>query len=412
MTARANAVARDKADPLAAKRAAFRLPEGRIYLDGNSLGPLTHSARAALDRTIDVEWGDGLIGSWNSADWVDLPRRIGARIAPIIGAEAGDVICTDGTSLNLFKVLSLALDLRPARSRVVSERYNFPSDLYVAEQAIRRAGHGQRLIRTDSPAELDRWIDNDLAVLVLTHVDYCSGAMHDMAALTARARTAGALVVWDLAHSAGAVPLALRASGADFAIGCGYKYFNGGPGAPAFIYAHPRHHGALDQPLAGWFAHADPFAFAGHFEAAPDMRAFLSGTPSVLGMRALEAALDVWGDIDMAEVRAKSVALCELFIAAVESHGAGLGLALASPREAAARGSQVSFRHPQAYAVMRALIDHGVIGDMRAPDILRFGFAPLYTRYVDVIDAAQTLARILAGRLYEAPAYRQRAAVT
>ncbi len=348
----------------------------------------------------------------DTADWVDLPRRIGARIAPLIGAEPGDVICTDGTSLNLFKVLSLALDLRPTRSRVVSERHNFPTDLYVAEQAIARAGHDQRMVRVDSADELDRWIDEDLAVLLLTHIDYRTGAMHDLARRTARARAAGALVVWDLAHSAGAVPLELRAAGADFAIGCGYKYLNGGPGAPAFVYAHPRHHGALDQPLAGWFAHADPFAFDARFEAAADMRAFLSGTPSVLGMRALEAALQLWADVDMIAVRDKSVALCELFLAAVESLCADHGLALASPRDAAARGSQVSFRHPRAYAIMHALIDHGVVGDMRAPDILRFGFAPLYTRYVDAIDAAETLARIVETRQYELAIYQERTAVT
>ncbi len=412
MTNREEAARLDAIDPLAAKRGAFRLPDGLIYLDGNSLGPLTHAARAALEQTIDVEWGDGLIGSWNTADWVGLPRRIGALIAPLTGAEPGDVICTDGTSINLFKVLSLALDLRRTRSRVVSERHNFPTDLYVAEQAIARAGHDQQLTRVDSTDELDRWIDDDLAVLLLTHVDYRTGAMHDLARITAQARAAGALVVWDLAHSAGAVPVELRAAGVDFAIGCGYKYLNGGPGAPAFVYAHPRHHGTLDQPLAGWFAHADPFAFDARFEAAADMRAFLSGTPSVLGMRALEAALGVWVDVDMTAVRAKSIALCELFIATVEARCADSGLMLASPRDASARGSQVSFCHPQAYAVMRALIEHGVVGDMRAPDILRFGFAPLYTRYVDVIDAADALARILEAQLYQAGAHGSRAAVT
>ncbi|MES1935811.1 kynureninase [Salinisphaera hydrothermalis] len=377
MTSRKHAERLDAADPLAHKRNAFDLPKGVIYLDGNSLGPLTHAARAALAQTIDVEWAQGLIGSWNTAGWVDLPRRVGARIAPLIGAGPDDVICTDGTSLNLFKVLSMALDLRPQRMRVISERHNFPTDLYVAEQAVQRAGHGQSLTRIDSPDEIDGLMDEHLAVLMLTHVDYRTGAMHDLAAITERARAAGAIVVWDLAHSAGAVPLDLRTSGADFAVGCGYKYLNGGPGAPAFIYAHPRHHRAPQQPLAGWFGHEDPFAFDPDFAPAADMRAFLAGTPGVLGMRALEAALDVWTDVDMGEVRAKSVALCELFIETVAQRGAGLDLTLASPREAAARGSQVSFRHPEAYAVMRALIDHGVVGDMRAPDILRFGLTPL-----------------------------------
>lgn len=412
MMSRAEAEALDARDPLAAKRAAFRLPPNTIYLDGNSLGPLTHAARQALVDTVDTEWGQGLIGSWNSAGWVTLPQRIGARIAPLIGAEPSDVICTDGTSLNLFKVLSLALDQRHSRTRVVSQRHNFPTDLYVAAQAIERAGHGQTLHLVDTPDEIDALCDDALAVLVLTHVDYRSGAMHDMAALTTRAQAAGALVVWDLAHSAGAVPLDMRGSNADFAIGCGYKYFNGGPGAPAFIYAHPRHHAVLAQPLAGWFAHAEPFSFQADFRAAPDMRAFLSGTPAVLGMRALEAALSVWEGVDMMAVRAKSVALGTLFIDAVNTRCAGLGLRLASPQAAEQRGSQVSFMHPDAYAVMQALIAHGVVGDMRAPDLLRFGFAPLYTRYVDVIDAVDTLGRILQARVHEAPAYRQRAAVT
>lgn len=412
MTTRAYAESLDAVDPLAAHRDAFRLPDSVIYLDGNSLGPLTHAARAALRETVDVEWGRDLIGSWNTADWVDLPRRVGAKIAPLIGAHADDVVCTDGTSLNLFKVLSVALDKRAGRARVVSERHNFPTDLYVAEQAIARAGHGQYLYRVDTPDEIDALIDDDLAVLLLTHVDYRSGAMHDLAGLTARVQEAGALVVWDLAHSAGAVPLGLREAGADFAIGCGYKYLNGGPGAPAFIYARPRHQATLEQPLAGWFAHTDPFAFETRFEPAADMRAFLSGTPGVLGMRALEAALDVWQGVDMAEVRAKSIALCELFIATVEARCAGHGLTLASPRAADRRGSQVAFRHPEAHAIMPALIDHGVIGDMRAPDILRFGFAPLYTRYVDVVDAAEILHRILDERVYEASCYRQRGVVT
>lgn len=402
----------DAADPLAARRQAFHLPADTIYLDGNSLGPMPFAARDALRVTAETEWAEGLIGSWNHADWIGLPQRVGARIAPLIGAEADDVICTDGTSLNLFKVLAMALAQRPARRRVLSERGNFPTDLYVAEQAIAQAGHRQQLVCVDAPSELSALIDDDLAVLVLTHVDYRSGAMHDLAALTARAQAAGALVVWDLAHSAGAVPVGLRAANVDFAVGCGYKYLNGGPGAPAFVYAHPRFHDRIAQPLAAWFAHAEQFAFEPRFRAQTDMRAFLSGTPSVLAMRALEAALTVWDGIDWVEVRAKSVALGELFIDAITERCAGHALTLASPPAAAQRGSQVAFRHPQAYGVMQALIDQGVIGDMRAPDILRFGFAPLYTRYIDVVNAAEILGQVLDEARHEAPAYQRRSLVT
>lgn len=400
----------DREDELAVHRQAFILPADTIYLDGNSLGPVTHAARQALIDTVDDEWATELIGAWNSADWVHLPSRVGALIAPLIGAGADDVICCDSTSINLSKVMAATLDLRSTRSRVVSERGNFPTDLYIAERCAQRAGHGQHVAWVDSPADIDALIDEDLAVLMLTHVDYRTGEMHDMQALTARAHAVGALVVWDLAHSAGAVPLDVAAAGVDFAVGCGYKYLNGGPGAPAFLYVSPVLQSQASQPLTGWFGHAAPFDFTLDYQPADGVQSFLTGTPPVLGMRALEASLLLWQNVDLTAVRDKSMALGDLFIHTVES--ACDELVLASPRDATRRGSQVSFAHPAAYAIMQALIAQGVIGDMRAPDILRFGFAPLYTRYVDVVDAAERLVAIVAERRFDAPRYRRQAAVT
>lgn len=400
----------DREDALAVHREAFILPPDTIYLDGNSLGPVTHAARQALIDTVDDEWGRELIGAWNSADWAHLPSRVGALIAPLIGAGTNDVICCDSTSINLSKVMSAALDLRPTRSRVVSERGNFPTDLYVAEECVRRAGHGQSVVWVESPGEIDALIDQDLAVLMLTHVNYRTGEMHDMRALTEKAHAAGALVVWDLAHSAGAVPVQLAEAGVDFAVGCGYKYLNGGPGAPAFLYVAPALQSRARQPLTGWFGHASPFDFTVDYQPAAGVQSFLTGTPPVLGMRALEASLSLWQNVDLAAVRRKSMALGDLFIDTVEA--ACDELVLASPRDAARRGSQVSFAHPQAYAIMQALIAEGVIGDMRAPDILRFGFAPLYTRYVDVVEAAERLVTIVRERRFDAPDYRRKAIVT
>lgn len=400
----------DREDALAEHRDAFILPAATIYLDGNSLGPVTHAARQALIDTVDDEWGTQLIGAWNSADWVHLPSRVGALIAPLIGAGADDVICCDSTSINLAKVMAAALDLRRTRSRVVSERGNFPTDLYIAERCAARAGHGQQVTWVEAADDIEALIDDDLAVLMLTHVDYRTGRMHDMQALTTKAHAAGALVVWDLAHSAGAVPVHLADTEADFAVGCGYKYLNGGPGAPAFLYVSPALQSQASQPLTGWFGHAAPFDFSADYRPADGVQSFLTGTPPVLGMRALEASLSLWQDVDLAAVRAKSMALGDLFIDTVES--ACDELVLVSPRDATRRGSHVSFRHPAAYAIMQALIAEGVIGDMRAPDILRFGFAPLYSRYIDVVEAAERLVAIVGERRFDAPRYRQKAAVT
>ncbi len=406
---RAEALARDAADPLRGLRAAFDLPGG-IYLDGNSLGPLTHAARERVRACVDDEWGRDLIASWNSAGWVDLPRRVGARIARLIGAGEDDVRATDATSVNLFKLLAAALALRPGRSAIVSQRGNFPTDLYVAEGLIAAMGGRHELRLVGTAEEVPAALGPDAAVLMLTHVDYRSGRMLDMAALTAAAHEAGALTVWDLAHSAGAVPVDLAGAGADFAVGCGYKYLNGGPGAPAFLYAAPEHRARARNPLSGWFGHAAPFAFETGFRPAEGMDRFLTGTPPVLSMTALDAALGVWEGVSMAAVRAKSVALSEAFIAHAERRCPEL--ALASPRDPAHRGSQVSFRHAQAHPFVRALIERGVTGDFRAPDVARFGVAPLYLRHVDVWDAVETMGEILDTRAWDEPRHHARSAVT
>ncbi|GGD22901.1 kynureninase [Aureimonas glaciei] len=411
-TTRADAEALDRADPLAPLRAGFHLPDDILYLDGNSLGPLAYAVRDRVRAVVDAEWGQGLIGSWNEAGWVELPRRVGDKIAKLVGAAEGTIVATDSTSVNLFKVLAAATTLRPERRVVVSERSNFPTDLYMAEGLAALLARGHELRLADSADELPGLIDDSVAVLMLTHVNYRSGLVHDMAALTQAAHDAGALTVWDLAHSAGALPVDLAGADADFAVGCGYKYLNGGPGAPAFLYVAPRHQAEARQPLSGWFGHAAPFRFEPGYAPAPGIDRFLTGTPGVLSMSALDAALDLFGAVDMAALRQKSVALCEFFLARVEATSGALGVTLASPRDAARRGSQVSFAHPHAYAVMQALIARGVIGDFRAPDILRFGFTPLYTRFVDAFDAARELQAVLAVEEWKRPEFNVQRAVT
>ena len=405
---RAEAEALDAADPLARHREAFDLPPG-IYLDGNSLGPLAHAARERVRRCVDAEWGRGLIASWNAADWVGLPRTVGARIAPLIGAGADDVRVADSTSVNLFKVLAAALTLRPDRRVVVSQRGNFPTDLYTAEGLLGLMG-GRELRLVDTGEEAAAALGDDVAVLMLTHIDYRDGTMLDMAALTEAAHRAGTLTVWDLAHSTGAVPVDLAGCGADFAVGCGYKYLNGGPGAPAHLYVAPGHQADARNPLSGWFAHARPFAFETEFRPAEGADRFLCGTPPVLSTVALDAALDLWDGIDMADVRAKSMALTELFIDRVEASAPDLRLV--TPREAARRGSQVSFAWDNAYPLVSALIERGVTGDFRSPDIARFGFTPLYTRYLDAWDAAEAIADVLRTGAWDEPRHHERRAVT
>lgn len=402
----------DLSDPLRAYRDRFELPEGVIYLDGNSLGALPKTVRQRVAKTICEEWGEQLIRSWNTADWVHLPQRVGKKIARLIGAQDGTVVAADSTSINLFKVLSAALDLNPGRSKIISERDNFPTDLYIAEGVAKQIGKGHRLILADAPKDIPGMLDDDVAVLMLTHVNYRNGYRHDMAALTRAAHDMGILVIWDLAHTAGAMPVDLTGAGADFAIGCGYKYLNGGPGAPAFLYVNPRHHGGFRQPLSGWFGHRAPFDFDSAYAPSGGIEQYLCGTPPVLAMVAMDEAMSLWDDVDMEAVRTKSVALCDFFIQEIDKFAEDLGLTLVTPRDPGLRGSQVSYSCDNGYAIMQALIARGVIGDFRAPDIIRFGMTPLYLSFAEVGQAAAVLKEILETRAWDAPEYQVRGAVT
>jgi kynureninase len=401
----------DRIDPLAPLRDKFLLPPGVIYLDGNSLGALPRSTATRVSRVIDKEWGEDLITSWNRHDWIAMPQRVGDKIARLIGAAAGEVVVAESTSINLFKVLAAALKMRPGRRVIVSDTENFPTDLYVAEGLAKLLDQDYTL-RLVAANDLKQVLGADTAALMLTQVNFRTGAIHDMAVLTAAAHAAGALAIWDLSHSAGAVLVDLNAAQADFAIGCGYKYLNGGPGAPAFVYTAARHQGQTPQPLYGWLGHAAPFEFAAHYVPAEGIRQYVVSTPSILALAALEEGIDLLLQVELAQLRAKSEALTEAFITLVEARCAGLGLSLATPRDPARRGSQVSFAHEQGYAVMQALIARGVVGDFRAPDLIRFGFSPLYIRHVDVWDAAETLRDVLVTGSWRRPEFQQRAAVT
>lgn len=402
----------DAADPLARFRDAFHLPEGLIYLDGNSLGPAPKAALRAVETAARAEWADGLIRSWNDADWFTLTDRLGDTVGAVIGAAPGQTVVCDTTSINIFKAVAAGLALVPERSVVVAEGGSFPTDLYILEGLrAMRPDLEIRLEGVDAPAVEDL-LDARVAVLLVNQVDYRSGARRDVAALTAAAHAAGAVVVWDLCHSAGVMPVEVDAAGVDLAVGCGYKYLNGGPGAPAFVYAAARQHGRLSQPLSGWWGHATPFAFDPAYRGDPGIRRMLCGTQPILSLRAMEAGLAIAAEADISAVRAKSEALTQLFIDRVEDRCAGFGLTLASPRDPAARGSQVAFRHPDGYPIMQALIADGVIGDFRAPDILRFGFAPLFLSFREVAEAADRLAAILKSERWRADRFQTRAAVT
>ncbi len=393
----------------AATRALFDLPPGLVYLDGNSLGPLPKAAPARMERAMREEWGGMLIGGWNKAGWMEQPRRLGDRIGRLIGAEPGHVVLGDTLSIKVFQALAACLAMRPGRRVILSDTGNFPSDLYMAEGLIRMLGDTYAL-RTVAPEEVEEAIGEDVAVLLLTEVDYRTGRRHDMARLTARAHAMGALAVWDLAHSAGALPVEVAGGGADFAVGCTYKYLNGGPGAPAFIYVAPRHADEAPPALSGWLGHRAPFAFELSYAAGQGIERMRVGTPPVLALAALEAALDAWDGVDLLDLRRESLRLGDRFIAGVEA--ACPDLRLATPREHERRGSQVSFRHPEGYAAMQALIARGVVGDFRAPDIMRFGITPLFLGEAEIDRAVDVIAEVMDGRLFEAPAYRVRAAVT
>jgi len=390
-------------------RAAFHLPEGVVYLDGNSLGPLPLAARERLSAMLMQEWGEQLIRGWNTAGWYVQPRKVGDRVAKLIGAAPGTVVMGDTLSIKVYQALSAALELNPDRRVVLSDDGNFPSDLYIAQGLLTSLGRGYEL-KVVSPEEVEKNIDETVAATMITEVDYRTGRRHDMKAITAKAHRAGVLAIWDLAHSAGAVDVDLTASDVDFAVGCTYKYLNGGPGAPAFIYVAPRHADHARPSLSGWMGHEAPFAFDLDYRPAPGIERMRVGTPPVIALTVLEAALDVWEGVEMRDVRAKSIELSERFIAGVET--ACPGLELGSPRDPAGRGSQVSFRHPHAYAVMQALIARGVIGDFRAPDSMRFGFTPLYLGAADIDRAIGVLADVLDKRLWDRPEYHRKASVT
>jgi kynureninase len=393
----------------AATKALFALPDGVIYLDGNSLGPLPRATAARVAHTVSNEWGEMLITAWNKAGWMAQPRALGDRIGRLIGAEPGSVVVGDTLSVKIYQALAAALEMRPDRKVILSDSGNFPTDLYMAEGLIATLGRGHEL-RIPPPEDVADHIDDSVAVLMLTEVDYRTGRRHDMAALTRAAHEAGALVIWDLAHSAGALEVDLAGGGADFAAGCSYKYLNAGPGAPAFIYVAPRHEEAVRPALAGWLGHEAPFAFDPGYRPGAGVARMRVGTPPVIQMAALDAALDIWDGVDMAALRARSVALSARFIAAVEA--AAPMLSLASPRDPERRGSQVSFRFDHGYEAIQALIARGVIGDFRSPDIMRFGIAPLYLDEDDMDRAAATIGEVMRDRLWDTDAYRARADVT
>lgn len=393
----------------AATRARFHLPEGVVYMDGNSLGPLVKTAAARVARTVEAEWGGLLITGWNKAGWMAQPSRVGDRIAALIGAEPGHVVMGDTLSIKVYQALASALQMNTTRRVILSDTGNFPSDLYMAEGLCRTLGQGYRL-KTVAPEALADAIDDTVAVTLITEVDYRTGRRHDMADLTARAHAAGALTVWDLAHSAGAFPVHLATCGVDFAVGCTYKFLNSGPGGPAFIYVAPRHAEAARPALSGWLGHAAPFAFDLDYRPGAGIERMRVGTPPVLQMAALEAALDVWDDVNIDDLRSACLALGDRFVAGVEARCPAL--TLATPRDHAMRGSQISFRHPQGYAIMQALIARGVVGDFRAPDILRFGITPLFIGAADIDRAVDTLAEVMDNSLWDRPEYKVRAAVT
>ena len=416
MTTRTHCLTLDAQDPLAPLRNQFALPAGVIYLDGNSLGARPVAALERAQAVIAEEWGNGLIRSWNSAGWADLSQRLGNRLAPLIGARDGEVVITDTTSINLFKVLSAALTVQreraPSRKVIVSEASNFPTDLYIAEGLTELLQQGYSLRLVNSPDELPQAIDQDTAVVMLTHVNYKTGYMYDMQAQTALSHECGALAIWDLAHSAGAVPIDLHQAGADYAIGCTYKYLNGGPGSQAFVWVNPALVDVVTQPLSGWFGHTRQFAMESRYAPSQGIARYLCGTQPITSLAMVECGLDIFAQTDMASLRAKSLALTDLFIERVESRCAAHDLTLITPREHARRGSHVSFEHPEGYAVIQALIARGVIGDYREPRIMRFGFTPLYTSFAEVWDAVEILGEILDQKTWDQPQFKVRHSVT
>jgi kynureninase len=402
----------DRDDPLRYPRQRFQIPQGLLYLDGNSLGALPKSTPNDVMQTITKDWGERLIGSWNDAGWVNLPATVAAKLAPLLGVQAGEVVIADSTSVNLFKLLSgvlLADSKRNGTTRrwILSERDNFPTDLYIAEGVLSLFGDRYAL-KLVAREDIGASIDDSVAVALITHVDYRTGHLHDMRALCQRADVCGVELIWDLSHSAGAVPLDLAGDGANYAVGCGYKYLNGGPGAPGYAYVRQTRQATLPAPLSGWFGHAAPFAFLPAYQPAPDIRRLLCGTPSVLAMIALGSGIDTFDGVSMIELRKKSLALSDLFWQLVDQRCAGMGLRCVSPVDHATRASQLSFAHPAAFAVMQALISRGVIGDFRQPNLMRFGFTPLYTRFTDCWDAIDVLEDVLRSEVWRQPRFSEK----
>lgn len=406
----AQAEALDAADPLAHFRDLFHLRDGLIYLDGNSLGLMPKKAAERMAEAVSGEWAEGLITSWLGADWVNAPRRIGDKIASIIGAEPGEVIAADSTSVNIFKALTAAVSLNPGRKVLLTEATNFPTDNYIMQGVA--AFSGQLEAKAVPPEELVDAIDENVAAVLITQVHYKSGLIRDMAETTAKAHAKGALIIWDLSHSAGSIPVDLNGADADFAVGCGYKFLNGGPGAPAFLFAARRHLANAMPVLSGWFGHAAPFTFEEDYRPSAGIERFLCGTPPVLGLTALECGVDIMASADMGLLRNKAIALGDLFISLMDELCGDLGFTLISPRESALRGSQVSYAHPHGYEIVQALKEYDVIGDFRAPDVLRFGLTPLYLRYADVFHAVDTIRDVVTSGAWDKPEYRQRASVT
>jgi kynureninase len=411
LVSREACVTRDASDPIGVLRDRFVIPDGVIYLDGNSLGPMPRAAVNTFNRTIEQEWAQDLIKSWNSAGWFDMPLRLGDRIGALIGAAPGQTVVCDTTSINLYKAVHAAIGLRPDRDVVIAEAASFPTDLYIIEGAMASAGRPmqRRLVGVDGPS-VEALLDGRVAVVVLSHVDYRTGALLDVAAITEKIHKAGALVVWDLCHSAGVIEFAFDRHAIDFVVGCTYKYLNGGPGSPAFVSVATVHQAAARHPLSGWWGHAAPFAFDRDFRPDTGIRRFLCGTPPIISLRGVDAALDALEGVEVAALRQKSLALTELFMTRISALLPGLGIV--TPREPSLRGSQVAIVFDHGYAVVQAMIERGVIGDFRAPDTMRFGFAPLYLRFADVWDAAEVLAECVHAEVWRDPRYNRRLAVT
>lgn len=408
---RDNLIQRDQQDPLRQHRDQFELADGLIYLNGNSLGVLPKRAKARMQDVIEREWGQDLIRSWNTNDWIHLPQRLGGKLAQLVGANKDEVLVSDSTSVNLFKLAAAAIKRNPGRRTILTEPGNFPTDLYILNGVANFIGEEVQ-VKTVPAADIVQHIDEDTALVCLTHVHYKSGTMLDMKAITSAAHAKGALMMWDLSHSTGAVTVNLNDANADFAVGCGYKYLNGGPGAPAFLFVAKRHHAHLQQPLTGWFGHANAFAMSDDYEPAPGIERTLCGTTPVLGASALEVGIDLMLEADDQQRRQKSLALTSLFMQLLEERCAAFGFEVVTPTDENVRGSQVSFTHPEGYAIVQALIQRNIIGDFRAPNILRFGFAPLYIRYVDVWDAVDALVDIMETREWDQPQFKAKSKVT